>query len=68
MDERPISELANLGFVSQCSNVILLGPPCVDKTHLATALRLENRLERRMQVYTFTRLFNMYETGYLPLD
>jgi len=21
-----------------------------------------------MQVYTFTRLFNMYETGYLPLD
>ncbi|HON87322.1 MAG TPA: IS21-like element helper ATPase IstB [Bacillota bacterium] len=41
IDERQVRELANLGFVSECSNVILLGPPVVGKTHLAVALGLE---------------------------
>lgn len=38
VDERVVRELATLRFVSEASNVILLGPPGVGKTHLATAL------------------------------
>jgi DNA replication protein DnaC len=38
VDERQLWELATLRFVSDHSNVILLGPPGVGKTHLATGL------------------------------
>jgi DNA replication protein DnaC len=38
LDERQVRELATLRFVSEASNVILLGPPGVGKTHLAIAL------------------------------
>ncbi len=38
LDQRQIEELATLGFVAEGSNVILLGPPGVGKTHLAVAL------------------------------
>jgi DNA replication protein DnaC len=38
LDERGVRELATLRFVSESSNVILLGPPGVGKTHLATGL------------------------------
>jgi DNA replication protein DnaC len=41
IDERHVRELANLGFVSESSNVILLGPPGVGKTHLGVALGIE---------------------------
>ena len=37
-DPRQIRELATLRFVHEASNVILLGPPGVGKTHLAIAL------------------------------
>jgi DNA replication protein DnaC len=38
VEERTVRELATLGFVREASNVILLGPPGVGKTHLATGL------------------------------
>ena len=38
VDERQVQELATLRFVSEVSNVVLLGPPGVGKTHLAIAL------------------------------
>ena len=38
IDERQIRELRTMRFVHESSNVILLGPPGVGKTHLAVAL------------------------------
>jgi DNA replication protein DnaC len=38
IDERQIRDLRTLRFVHEASNVILLGPPGVGKTHLAVAL------------------------------
>lgn len=38
IDQRQIRELQTLRFVHEASNVILLGPPGVGKTHLAVAL------------------------------
>ena len=40
IDERHIRELANLAFVAEATNILLLGPPGVGKTHLAIALAL----------------------------
>jgi DNA replication protein DnaC len=41
LDERQIRELQTLRFVHEASNVVLLGPPGVGKTHLAIALAVE---------------------------
>ena len=38
IDERQIRELRSLRFIHEASNVILLGPPGVGKTHLSVAL------------------------------
>ena len=38
IDERQVKELANLAFVAEAINVLLLGPPGVGKTHKAVAL------------------------------
>ena len=40
VDERLVKELANLAFVAEATNVLLLGPPGVVKTHSAIALAL----------------------------
>ena len=40
IDERQVKELANLAFVAEASNILLLGPPGVGKTLLAIALAL----------------------------
>jgi DNA replication protein DnaC len=48
IDERQIRELRTLRFIHEASNVILLGPPGVGKTHLAVALAEASiRAERR---------------------
>jgi DNA replication protein DnaC len=41
LDQRQFEQLAALNFVAEASNVILLGPPGVGKTHLAVALGLK---------------------------
>ena len=38
IDERLVKELASLAFVAAATNMLLLGPPGVGKTHLAIAL------------------------------
>ena len=38
LSERLVRELASLRFVQTATNVVLLGPPGVGKTHLASAL------------------------------
>ena len=40
IDERQVKELANLAFVTEATNILLLGPPRVGKSHLAIALAL----------------------------
>lgn len=41
LSERLLWELADLGFVQTATNVILLGPPGVGKTHLSLALTVK---------------------------
>jgi len=40
IDERQVRDLAGLSFVPEAANVLLRGPPGVDKTHLAIAFGL----------------------------
>ncbi len=53
VDQRQIRELATLTFAHEASNVLLLGPPGVGKTHLAVALGIE-AIHKGFGVYFIT--------------
>ena len=59
VDERLVKELANLAFAAEATNVLLLGPPGVGKTHLAVALALR-AIENGFGAY-FVRAYDLME-------
>ena len=57
IDERRIRELANLAFVAEAGNILLLGPPGVGRTDLAVAPRT---IENGQGAY-FVRAYDLME-------
>ena len=60
VDQRLISELADLNFTEGAHNVVLIGGPGTGKTHLATALGVSgiSRHGRRVRFYSTVDLVN----------
>ena len=54
-----MKELATLAFVAEASNLLLLGPPGVGKTHLAVTLALQS-MENGYGA-NFVRAYNLME-------
>ena len=59
IDERQVREIASLAFVSEATNLPLLGPPGVGKTRLAVALALRC-IENGQGAY-FVRAYDLME-------
>ena len=59
IDERQVRELANPAFVAEATNILILGPPGVGKTHLAVALALK-AIENGQGAY-FVRAYDLME-------
>ena len=59
IDERQVKELASLAFVAEATNVLVLGPPGVGKTHLAVALA-KRAIDQGYGAY-FVRLYDLME-------
>ena len=59
IDERHVRELAGLAFVAEASNILLLGPPGVGRTHLAVALA-PRAIENGQGAY-FVRAYDLME-------
>ena len=59
IDRRQVLELASLSFIADGTNVLLLGPPGVGKTHLAVALGIK-AIEHGYGVY-FARAHDLLE-------
>lgn len=51
MDEKPIRELAELGFLNTGKNIIFVGPPGVGKTHLAAAFGILAAKKRKRVMF-----------------
>ena len=59
IDERQVKELAGLAFVAEATNILMLGPPGVGKTHLAVALG-KKAIEQGYGAY-FVRAYELME-------
>jgi len=63
VDRKLITELADLSFTEEASNVVFIGGPGTGKTHLATALGVSGitRHGRRVRFYSTVDLVNALE-------